>query len=214
MGGIDFINTVKGWFQTTETTTVQFTLSIFKHWCVNVKLHFLHIFGIAHWNYKHFKCIFIFCLIMPLKDFLIEIRFTCDKIFFNPIKIRIKPTLWSYRLTLYLEFIFILFPLSSVIFKYFWQSMNPCAYNPCYVTICFRLFLTSVGILKGTFTFFLKYLKQISENFRFIKELLLYNFVNFPPISFLMIVDIFNFDNVFNVNLQCHFIFFCLLFFF
>ena len=57
-------------------------------------------FLISNWNLKCFKCIFILCFIMHLKDFPIEIRFTCAKIYFNPIKINIKPTLWSCRLTL------------------------------------------------------------------------------------------------------------------
>ena len=77
-GGIGFINTVKRWRQTTETTTIWCTLTIFNHWYINVKLHFLHIFGISNWNYKHFKFIFIFFFIMPLKCFPIEISFTCD----------------------------------------------------------------------------------------------------------------------------------------
>ena len=38
---------------------------------------------------------------------------------------------------------------------------------------------------------------------------MLYKFVNFAPMYFMMIVDIFNFENIFNVYVQCHPIFFC-----
>ena len=97
---IDLINTVKLWCQITKTTTIWCTLKIFKHCDINAKPHFIYVFGIADWKYKYFKCIFILCFIMPLKYFLIEIRFTCATHFFNPIKITIKQTLWLCRLVL------------------------------------------------------------------------------------------------------------------
>ena len=84
------------------------TLTIFKHWIINAKPHFLYVLGIVDCNYKHFKCVFTLCFIIPLKYFLIETRFICAKLFFNPIKIKIEPTLWYRRLTLELEFILIL----------------------------------------------------------------------------------------------------------
>ena len=98
--GLDFKNVFKGWRETTETTTIWCILTIFKHWGINVKPHFLHIFFISDWNYKHFKCICILCFIIPLIGCLMEIRFMCAKPFFNPIKIKIKTTLWSCRLNL------------------------------------------------------------------------------------------------------------------
>ena len=106
---------------------------------------FCHTFLISNWNLKYFKFIFILCFFMPLKDFPIEFRFTCSKIYLNPIKINIKPTLWYFRLTLELEFSFIFISFASVIFKYFWQSITTCAYNPCSVAIWFMSFSTSSG---------------------------------------------------------------------
>ena len=100
IGGLGMIDNIKGWLQTTETTTIQLILTIFKHWGLTVKLHFLHIFFISDWNFKTFKCIFILFFFMLLVYFPIEIRFKCDKLFFGTIKIKIKPILWSCRLTL------------------------------------------------------------------------------------------------------------------
>ena len=103
IGGIGLIDNIKGWLQATETTTILWILAILKHWGLTVKLHFLHTFFISDWNFKHFKLICILCFVMPLIYFPIEIRFTWAKMLFNPIKIKIKPTLWSCRLTLELE---------------------------------------------------------------------------------------------------------------
>ena len=108
IGGLGLIDTIKGGPQTTETTAILWFLTIFKHWGLNVKLHFLHIFCISDLNFKHYRFICIFCFVMPMIDFPIETRFTCDNIFLNPIKINITPTMWSCRMTLELEFIFIL----------------------------------------------------------------------------------------------------------
>ena len=105
---LDLIYTVKVWHQTTETINIQCTLTIFNHWGINVKLHFLHVFGISDWNYKHFKWILVLYFIMSLKYFFIEISFTCADFFFNSIRINTKTMLWYFRPNLELEFIFIL----------------------------------------------------------------------------------------------------------
>ena len=81
IGSLGLIDTFKGWRQTTETKTIRWILTIFKHWGINVKFHLFHIFGIDDWDYKHIKFIYIFCFIMTLTDFLIEIRFTFAKTF-------------------------------------------------------------------------------------------------------------------------------------
>ena len=137
----------------------------------------------------------------------------CNKLFLNPIKINIKSMLWSSRLTLELELILILYLFSSVIFKSFRQSMTTCSYKTCSFTIFCSLFLTSVGVLKGSFVLFLQFF-SIWGNVSFVKDLLLYNYFDCPPICFMMFVDIFNSIDVFNVNVQCLLICFCLLIFF
>ena len=71
------------------------------------KTWFFHTFLISNSDFKPFKCICILCCVMPLKDFPIEVMFMCAKIYFNPIKFKMKPTVWSCRLTLKLEFRFI-----------------------------------------------------------------------------------------------------------
>ena len=43
---------------------------------------------------------------------------------------------------------------------------------------------------------------------------MLYSLVDSPPMYVTVIVDIFNFENILNVDVQCQFIFFCLSFFF
>ena len=101
------VDTFKGWHQTTETKTIWCILEIFKQWGINIKSHFLCIFGIFNLNYKYFKLIFILCFIMTLLDCIAGIRLICAKFFFDTIKIKIKPTLWYYRLTLELECILI-----------------------------------------------------------------------------------------------------------
>ena len=91
-------------------TAIQQLLKILEHWGITVKLKISHTFWIPCWNFKGFKCICILFIVMNLKKFPIEIRLTCAKIYFNTIKVKIKPTLWSCKLTLELEFslIFIL----------------------------------------------------------------------------------------------------------
>ena len=72
--------------------------------------------------------VFVSCVLSWIwKVFLIEIRLMCAKIYFNPIKVNIKPTLWSCRLTLELELSFILFSSVAINFKYFWRSIINCA---------------------------------------------------------------------------------------
>ena len=88
---------------------------------------FLHILNFRL-DLQTFQCILILCFVMPLKYFPIEIRFMCDKMFLNPIKVKSKPLLCSWRLTLELELSFILFLFVSVVFKYFQRSMTTCAY--------------------------------------------------------------------------------------
>ena len=56
------------------------------------------------------------------------------------------------------------------------------------------------------------FLKILWENISFIKELLFYNFVDFHPRCCIMFVDILNFVNISNVNVQFLFICFYLLF--
>ena len=80
IGGLGFIDTVKVWRQTTGKTTIQWILTIFEHWVLAVKSHFLHTFYIFGWNLKHFKCICILSFVMPLIYFPVAIRFTCAKI--------------------------------------------------------------------------------------------------------------------------------------
>ena len=83
IGGPVLIYKIKWWHQTTETATIQWILTIFKHWGLTVKLHFLRTFWIYDWNSKHLKFIFIFCFVMPLIDFPIKIRFMWAKTFFQ-----------------------------------------------------------------------------------------------------------------------------------
>ena len=102
-----FFNTSKVWLKTTETTAIQSLLTILEHWGIIVKLKNFHTFWISDWNFKYFKFICILCIVMALKKFLIIIRCTFAKIYFNPIKVNIKPRLSSCRLTLELKFSFI-----------------------------------------------------------------------------------------------------------
>ena len=107
IGSLGLFNARKGWRWTTETTAIKQLLEILEHWGIIVKCIYFHTFWISDWNFKYFKCICIFCIVIPLKYFPIEVRFTCAKIYLNPIKIKINLMLWSCRLTLELEFSFI-----------------------------------------------------------------------------------------------------------
>ena len=78
---LGLIDTFKLSYKNTGKTAIWCILTIFKHWGIIVKLHFLHIFGISDWNHKDFKCIYILCFRIPLIDCLIEIRFTCANFF-------------------------------------------------------------------------------------------------------------------------------------
>ena len=122
----------------------------------------------------------------------IEIRFTCDKTYFNSIKIKIKPTLWSYRLTLELEFRFIFILISAINFKSFQRSMTTCAYNACSIAINFMLFLNSSGTHWSSFALSLHFFIKLSGKTRSFEISFFYNFVDCPPWSCIYFVSFSN----------------------
>ena len=126
-------------------TATQWLLTMLEHWGIIVKLKTFHTFWISYWNLEYFTCICILCIFMDMKKFRIEISLTCAKIYFNPIKINIKPTLWSCRYTLELKFSFILFLFAAMNFQSFQHSFTTCENNPCSTAIHFMLPFSSRG---------------------------------------------------------------------
>ena len=122
IGDHDLDITVKGWYQTTETITIWCTLTVFKHWGINVKLHCLHVFGIVNWNYKQFKCILSFISSCLWYIFLEKSSSRLLKVS----SIQSKPTsnrrcdlaYWPWNLNLS-SFLFL---FSSVIFNFFGEA--------------------------------------------------------------------------------------------
>ena len=60
-------------------------LTILENWGVILKLKLFYTFFISNWNLKCFERIIVLRIVMALKYFLIEIRFTSAKIYFNPV---------------------------------------------------------------------------------------------------------------------------------
>ena len=117
IGRLVVVYTSKDWWWITETTAISWLLTILYDWGIILKLKLFHPFCISNWNLKEYECINILCIVMSLKKFLIKIRFTSAKIYFDTKKVKIKPSLWSCRLTLELEFIFILVLICCIKFQ-------------------------------------------------------------------------------------------------
>ena len=75
------------------------------------------------------------------------------------------------------------------------------------------IFDISRYILRFIFIILPLFKKILWENVSFFKEIFLYNFVGCPQIYVMMFVNILNFVDIFNFNVQCLLICFCLSFF-